>query len=1033
DLDCTAAGGSCNVAGCGLSTDCNANGVPDDCESQDDCNTNRILDICELFDGSRNDCNGNGSLDACDITGGTSEECNNNGIPDICDMLHGVMGDIDEILSSLNANNGAISALIPDRYNFSDGVTGYQISDGGEDMYDEGNKLYTNLSPITPYVNKVVTSSDDYFGPQSRYFTAKYSGLFVMVATDISIDRFGIWGYNGADGHGSVDGATLSTTAHNTEFTVYVKRVYNAVDSSINHIIIVPGDGTGITHTWSPNTDDDLDTLSGLEGINGLIYILVASQKGGYIYNDTILAIADEFLTNIGEPGLIDCNANGLLNECDIGNGTSQDANANMIPDECEDCNTNDISDECDLDCAAAGGNCNVGGCGLSEDCNGNGVPDECEPQDDCNNNGIQDICDLHAGNSRDCNRNGVLDQCDIFGGTSQDCNANTVPDDCEVGATVIFQSKQLYPFGYQRPQRYTLISPPRASGYVTLTIKARGDFGNCQNCGIVNEHFSVYLYGANYKHIASLGRLLWGYGQDCPTVPNVGEILVPASAYNMAIDTGTVIISMVPYHTVDAYQCGSPPSFVQVEVRYQTIPDCNGNGVLDVCDIASGTCGDINQNGVPDECEPDCNTNSIPDAYDISSGISRDCNQSGVPDECEFPGNDCNSNSIPDECDITSGFSQDCNANSVPDECDILNNVSQDCNTNGVPDECDPDYDHDGVINDCDVCVGYDDSTDTDGDNLADGCDPDKDGDGVLNDEDNCPTIPNTDQVDADDDGAGDACDDCAATTAGVVADDRGCPVLIACDFDHDNDVDQEDFGHLQVCMSGSGLKQSDPNCSDADLDYDLDVDNDDFNHFQKCISGANVPADPYCIDLPNPNTPNLVGAVSRKKHGSLGPFSVDLPIDESSSGIECRIDGPTELILAFNEAIHPVDGVIDCSEVSLSSGQCEGVSIAAELMTVYMSGAVPNSCLSITVNGIKDVDGNAITGDKNVHVGVVLGEMNAVGPVDIADIDVVKGQLLKQVNGINYPCDVDANGIINIFDLGKVKANMNGSVSCP
>jgi hypothetical protein len=32
--------------------------------------------------------------------------------------------------------------------------------------------------------------------------------------------------------------------------------------------------------------------------------------------------------------------------------------------------------------------------------------------------------------------------------------------------------------------------------------------------------------------------------------------------------------------------------------------PDCNGNGVLDSCDIDQDTSEDRNDNGVPDECE---------------------------------------------------------------------------------------------------------------------------------------------------------------------------------------------------------------------------------------------------------------------------------------------------------------------------------------------------------------------------------------------------------------------------------------------
>ncbi|MHC4798846.1 MAG: PKD domain-containing protein, partial [Planctomycetota bacterium] len=61
--------------------------------------------------------------------------------------------------------------------------------------------------------------------------------------------------------------------------------------------------------------------------------------------------------------------------------------------------------------------------------------------------------------------------------------------------------------------------------------------------------------------------------------------------------------------------------------------------------------------------------------------------------------------------------------------------------------------------------------------------------------------------------------------------------------DFDFDLDVDQEDFGHLQFCMTGSGFPQNDPNCQDAKLDTDEDVDSTDFGLFQACMRGANNP----------------------------------------------------------------------------------------------------------------------------------------------------------------------------------------------
>jgi len=68
--------------------------------------------------------------------------------------------------------------------------------------------------------------------------------------------------------------------------------------------------------------------------------------------------------------------------------------------------------------------------------------------------------------------------------------------------------------------------------------------------------------------------------------------------------------------------------------------------------------------------------------------------------------------------------------------------------------------------------------------------------------------------------------------------------------DFDLDDDVDQVDFGHMQLCMSGTGVLQTDPDCLDADLDADGDVDRDDSAIFGDCMSGPNVPGNTQCTD---------------------------------------------------------------------------------------------------------------------------------------------------------------------------------------
>jgi hypothetical protein len=70
----------------------------------------------------------------------------------------------------------------------------------------------------------------------------------------------------------------------------------------------------------------------------------------------------------------------------------------------------------------------------------------------------------------------------------------------------------------------------------------------------------------------------------------------------------------------------------------------------------------------------------------------------------------------------------------------------------------------------------------------------------------------------------------------------------VILMDYDGDQDIDQEDFGHFQTCLSGPGVTQADPDCQNARLDNDDDVDADDFGIFQRCMNGPNIAAEPNC-----------------------------------------------------------------------------------------------------------------------------------------------------------------------------------------
>ena len=66
-----------------------------------------------------------------------------------------------------------------------------------------------------------------------------------------------------------------------------------------------------------------------------------------------------------------------------------------------------------------------------------------------------------------------------------------------------------------------------------------------------------------------------------------------------------------------------------------------------------------------------------------------------------------------------------------------------------------------------------------------------------------------------------------------------RATFAFIPGDLDRDGDVDQEDFGLLQACMTASNVPPADTACLIARLDEDVDVDVDDIRVFLDCWSG--------------------------------------------------------------------------------------------------------------------------------------------------------------------------------------------------
>ena len=205
--------------------------------------------------------------------------------------------DLDNILESLNENFTSINGIIPNRYDFLDGITGTYIVDGGNDMYDGGNILNTSIGTSIAYSQDEI-ALHSYLGEGGQYFTRKYDGLFVFAADINGIEYFEITGDLGSDGQGNTDGAILEMDLHGKTYYGFVNRIYNAYDPSVNHLVIVEAQD-GLTHSFPSTTHNEGHRVSGLEETTQIFYLLYAGSNGYYIDDEATLAIMDAFLNSI--------------------------------------------------------------------------------------------------------------------------------------------------------------------------------------------------------------------------------------------------------------------------------------------------------------------------------------------------------------------------------------------------------------------------------------------------------------------------------------------------------------------------------------------------------------------------------------------------------------------------------------------------------------------------------------------------------------------------------------------------------------
>lgn len=470
----------------GTASDCNGDGIPDDCEP--DCDENGIPDACEIrdCDGSPacGDCNFNGIPDGCDLAEGIEEDCNENGVPDSCELG-------DDYLYSIDKNNDMLRIFDKDT---GESLWDVTITMADQYVYD-GSGLAVN--PVTGELWGIVNTAES-GDESSRSDDHRHLAIIdplTGVATDIGriADRnnnrkFGAIAFDSA---GTLYGLTgASGTDSESLFT------FDQSDATATLFLELPeicSDG-GFAMAYNPEDgrlyrasdlliEEEIGTVGGctpsLEAIDISTLAIETFELSGNEVNDF------KAMTWDAEAGRFLLAARGYPTP------TSQPATAGE----------RGLGDTAFFGVSATGEASFLTyyyptskGLAFLNPYRGS----------DCNSNGVLDVCET------DCNSNGIPDDCDIANETSTDCNSNGIPDECDaalaLGAcpdTITIQATDAGGIVVQYPtppasggcSPVVTVDPPSGTlfpvGTTTVTVTATDQLGNELSCS-----FDVVVLG---------------------------------------------------------------------------------------------------------------------------------------------------------------------------------------------------------------------------------------------------------------------------------------------------------------------------------------------------------------------------------------------------------------------------------------------------------------------------------------------------------------------------------------------------------
>ena len=167
------------------------------------------------------------------------------------------------------------------------------------------------------------------------------------------------------------------------------------------------------------------------------------------------------------------------------------------------------------------------------------------------------------------------------------------------------------------------------------------------------------------------------------------------------------------------------------------------------------------------------------------------------------------------------------------------------------------------------------------------------------------------------------------------------------------------------------------------------------------------------------------LLKVLSRKTHGSVGRFDVDLATaDECRSG---GTNGDYTLVFKFSTPLAKVDAVkIDSGTARISSS---AIGSDRHEFVVNLTGVANVQTLRVSLTNVSDTAGRA-SAAVSASMSILVGDTNRDHFTDAVDVSQIKSQSGRGVTSANFREDVNEDGFIDAVDVSLAKSKSGTSL---